>query len=127
MHSTYYNKCFGSNNIRSYVLFLILTQALTIMFAVTLGKHAWKELDFRSSNVFYQVIEVHLYTGWVDIVALICAELYALKVLDNLMHALSAISRNMTINELNNCWNYKYLYMTRRGRSKYSTANHYYH
>jgi len=127
MHSTYYNKCFGANNIRSYVLFLLLSQILTIMFAVTLGKNAWKTLTLKSSNIVYQILEVHIFTEWVDIISLICAEIYILKVLDNLFIAFSAISRNMTINEMQNCWNYKYLYVTRRGRSLYQTSNHYYH
>ena len=48
--------------------------------------------------------------GWLTAVSFIAAELYGVKLLDDVMRALSAISRGMTINEMENCWNYKYLY-----------------
>jgi hypothetical protein len=55
------------------------------------------------------------------------AELYVIKMIDTIVNVLPAISRGMTINEMQNTWNYKYLFEAKRGRSQYSTGNYYYY
>lgn len=70
---------------------------------------------------------MHVRDGYFDLVCLILAELYVIKMIDTIVPVLSAISRGMTVNEMQNTWNYKYLFEAKRGRSQYSSGTYYYY
>jgi hypothetical protein len=75
-----------------------------------LAARSWKVT--KASTFVGKFAEMHVLApeGWLTAVSFIAAELYGVKLLDDVMRALSAISRGMTINEMENCWGYKYLY-----------------
>jgi len=127
MHSRYYNKCIGEDNIRPYVLFIINTIVLSILFVWSLLHRAWQSKELKASNGFFRFLEMHVRDGYFDLACLILAELYVIKMIDTCITILSAISRGMTINEMQNTWNYKYLFEARRGRSQFSTGTYYYY
>jgi hypothetical protein len=110
MHSKYYNKCFGENNIRSYVVFLLLQLALSVLFVYSLAMRGWPKTKSSSSTIKFVEMHVFAPNGWIDTAGLVFTEFMGLNLLMSLMQALSAICRGMTINEMENCWNYKYLY-----------------
>lgn len=60
------------------------------------------------------------------IVPLIISEIYAILMFERSVHAIVAISRKITINELNNAWNYKYIYAVEKlnNHEKKNAYNH---
>ena len=117
MHSKYFNKTFGGDNIRPYVLFIINTIVLSMLFVWSLLHRAWQSKELKASNGFFRFLEMHVRDGYFDLVCLILAELYVIKMIDTGFNILPAISRGMTVNEMQNTWNYKYLFEARRGKS----------
>jgi hypothetical protein len=100
MHSRYYNKCIGEDNIRPYVLFIINTIVLSLLFVWSLLHRAWQSKELKASNGFFRFLEMHVRDGYFDLLCLILAEIYVIKMIDTMVTVLSAISRGMTINEM---------------------------
>ena len=53
---------------------------------------------------------------WGQIIVLVAALVWLLKVFDKYLTSLSAISFGLTLNEFTNTWNYKYLFEIRHGK-----------
>jgi hypothetical protein len=73
-------------------------------------------LTLKSSNSVYKFVEIHFAVlknlEYAHFIPLYLSEICLILLSDTLLHLYVAVSKNITINELNQPWNFKYNFVT---------------
>mmetsp|Transcript_8494 Transcript_8494/g.7849 ORF Transcript_8494/g.7849 Transcript_8494/m.7849 type:complete len:179 (-) Transcript_8494:118-654(-) len=113
-HSKFFNKCIGDGNYKVYVFFVCLSYWFSFFLTTGFILQSSEFKNAQSSNLFYKMLEVHIMSVWnlnfEIFIPLYIIESYYYMLSGRCYIILSALSRNLTLQELEQPWQYKYLF-----------------
>lgn len=116
-YSSYFDKCIGVNNQRSYYVVMIMCYTLFMSYLIQLIFFSVRQggwVDTSSSYLILKFLEFHwqalfsISSTWHLTLPLILCWIALLSITDLIVSMFYSLGRGITINELNKPWNYKH-------------------
>lgn len=116
-YSSYFDKCIGGNNQRSYYTVMTMCYTLFISYLVQLVFLSTRQggwIETKSSYVLLRILEFHwdavfsVHSNWHLTLPLIIGWVALISITDIMVSMMYSLGRGITINELNKPWNYRH-------------------